>query len=140
MSEVSGFVMGPDEGSVAQWKGERHGDVEFRTLISGDQAPSSSLTTGWGELGHGCVFKTHRHTPAETYYIYAGACACACACAGTITLNRDTASIDTGDCVFIPPRAWHSLHNTSQEPLRFFFVLAADSLQDVDYEFWDGGA
>lgn len=80
----------------------------------------------------GCVFKTHRHTPAETYYIYAGS--------GTITLNEDTTEVHTGDCVFIPPRTWHSLRTTSPEPLRFFLVLAADSLQDVDYEFWDGGA
>ena len=86
----------------------------------------------WGELRHGCVFKTHRHTPAETYYVYSGA--------GTITLDGSTTPINTGDCVFIPPRTWHALHTTSDEPLQFFFVLAADSLQDVDYEFWDGGA
>lgn len=122
-----GMVFGPDDGDVETWMDERHGDVTFRTLVSGDRVPSSHLTTGWGELGKDDVFKTHRHTPVETYYIYSGE--------GTITLDGNTSRIAEGDSVFLPSQVWHSMEATSDTPLRFFFVLDADSLQDVDYEF-----
>lgn len=49
-------------------------------------------------------------------------------------------AVRPGDSVFIPGGTWHGLCSTSSQALRFFYVLATDSLRDVDHEFEEPGA
>lgn len=129
---MAGVVLGADDGVVSRWADRVHGDVTYRTLISGDRTSSPAMTTGLGELPPGGVFRTHRHTPAETYCVVAGE--------GSVTLDGVEQPVRAGDSVFIPGGAWHGLTTTSAHALRFSYVLAADSLRDVDDEFEEPGA
>ena len=45
--------------------------------------------------------------------------------------------IEAGSAVFFPGDAVHSCENTGASELRFVYVLAADSFDDVEYVFED---
>jgi len=114
-----------DEG----WNTARHGRVAWRTLFSSERTPTESLTAGIGEIGPGDRLKAHQHTPPEVYHILAGE--------GAVLIREEEHPVKTGTSVFIPGNAVHGLRNTGRDTLRFFYVFAADSFEEVDYRFQD---
>jgi mannose-6-phosphate isomerase-like protein (cupin superfamily) len=98
-------------------------------LVSGDRTPSDGLTAGIAEVGEGDGGepRLHRHAQAEIYHILAGR--------GVMRLEGERLELQAGDTVFIPGGAWHGARGVGREPLRLLYVLAADSFEEVIYEF-----
>ncbi len=122
-----GLVLGAGEGRPERWVDESRGDVAFHTLFSRERTSTAVMTNGVGELAPGASFHVHRHTPPEVYYLLEGE--------GVITLDDHEHPVATGSSVFIPSRVWHGLRNTGTGLLRFYYVLGADAIGDVDYDF-----
>ena len=109
------------------WNDPIRGSVSFRTLFSGDSTPTSNLTTGVAEIPAHGVLALHHHEPAETYFFLDGE--------GKVALDEKEVEVSAGTSIFIPGGAVHGVRNTGPSPLRFFYVLAADSRADVVYHF-----
>ena len=71
----------------------------------------------------------HRHRQAEIYLVLEGN--------GMVRIGSEAHPIEAGSAVFIPGDAVHSCENTGSSDLRFAYVLAADSFDDVEYIFED---
>jgi len=54
---------------------------------------------------------------------------------GSVTIEGETRPVGAGTSVFIPGNALHSLENTGEEDLRFAYVFAANSFEEVEYVF-----
>jgi mannose-6-phosphate isomerase-like protein (cupin superfamily) len=68
-------------------------------------------------LGPGRATQRHYHAETEEiYFVLAGS--------GEMELEGERAPVAPGDAVPIPPRAWHQIRNTGQEPLRFLCCCA----------------
>ena len=111
----------PDE-EVAQ-----KGLVYWRTLISGDVTRSEALTMGIGKMPPGEALRRHRHRQAEVYLVLEGS--------GSLEIGSEARLVETGSAVFIPGNAFHSLANTGASDLRFAYVFAADSFDEIEYVF-----
>ena len=104
-----------------RWDDER-GRVAFRTVAAGE-----GLTVGVARLAPGDALHEHRHAQAEVYVVLDGA--------GVVSVDGTTRKLDAGAVLHIPGGALHSFRNTGDVELRFAYVLAADSFDDVEYEF-----
>jgi mannose-6-phosphate isomerase-like protein (cupin superfamily) len=87
----------------------RKGLVYWRTLISGE------------------ALHEHGHQQAEIYLILEGT--------GSVTIDGNARPVGAGSAVFIPGNVLHSCENTGTSELRFAYVLAADSFEEVEYVF-----
>ncbi len=107
------------------------GGVSWRTLISGDRTPTEGLTMGVAEVlpDEAGRFRLHRHAQAEIYYILSGR--------GRMRIGDQAHDLAPGDTVFIPGMAWHAARCVGTETLRLLYVFAADSFEEVIYEFQD---
>jgi mannose-6-phosphate isomerase-like protein (cupin superfamily) len=121
------LVRAADEGAPEEWDDPTRGRIGFRTLFSHEETATSGLTTGTAELAPGGHLNRHRHPPAEVYRILGGE--------GVASLDGVDHPVAAGDSVFIPGGAWHGIRNTGEVPLTVFYVLAADGMQDVAYDF-----
>jgi quercetin dioxygenase-like cupin family protein len=54
-----------------------------------------------------------------------------------VTLDGVEHEVGAGSAVFIPGGAWHGIRNTGPSTLRVFYVLQADGMGDVEYDFGD---
>jgi mannose-6-phosphate isomerase-like protein (cupin superfamily) len=124
---IPGLVRAQDEGRSEVWDDETRGRIGFRTLFSREETATSGLTTGTAEVPPGGGLSAHRHPPAEVYRILEGE--------GVTTLDGVEHAVAAGDSVFIPGDVWHGIRNTGAAPLRLFYVLAADGMADVGYDF-----
>jgi mannose-6-phosphate isomerase-like protein (cupin superfamily) len=112
MSRSRAFVIQEEdcefEGSVEA----EPGAVRWRTLISGDRTPTTSLTVGVAELepGESRFFRLHKHAQVEVYYILSGE--------GSVTISGIDHPVRPRTTVFIPSGAEHSARNTGAELLR----------------------
>jgi oxalate decarboxylase/phosphoglucose isomerase-like protein (cupin superfamily) len=115
----------PQEG----WDDATRGRVVWRTLLSGDRTPTGSLTLGVVEIGPGDVKELypHRHAQPEAYYILAGE--------GVVTLAGTGHPVRPGSAVFVPGNAAHCARNTGATQMRILYVFAADSFDEIRYEF-----
>ncbi len=109
------------------WNDPVRGHVVFQVLISRDRTPTSSLYTGLTELPRSGWLGRHRHTQAEVYHVLEGT--------GVVVLDGDEHAVTGGSVVFIPGDAEHGIRNTGDEPLRFVYAFATDSIEDVVYRF-----
>jgi mannose-6-phosphate isomerase-like protein (cupin superfamily) len=105
------------------------GAVRWRTLISGDRTPTSSLTVGVAELqpGEAKEPKTHRHAQPEVYYVLCGE--------GVVRVADRDHPLRAGTTVFIPGNVEHGAIATGKETLRILYAFPADSFGDVEYVF-----
>ena len=90
-------------------------------------AEGEGLTLGVARLPPGEELHEHRHEQSEVYFVLDGA--------GVVTVNGEERDVADGAAVFIPGNALHSCRNTGDVELRFAYVLAADSFEDVEYVF-----
>jgi mannose-6-phosphate isomerase-like protein (cupin superfamily) len=105
----------------------RKGLVYGKTLVSADVTRSEALTMGIGRVPPGEALRTHRHLPPEIYLVLEGT--------GSVEIGPDVRPVEAGSAVFIPGDAPHSLANTGPSDLRFAYVFAADSFDEVEYIF-----
>lgn len=126
---VTPVVVHEDTCELESWNNPTRGDVVWRTLISASQTPSKSMSCGITEISTGPngILHAHRHAQPEIYYILSGS--------GLVTINNEEHQVGAGSTVFIPGNAIHSVRNVGDELLRFFYVFAADSFSDINYEF-----
>lgn len=106
-----------------------HGIVSWKTLISAPKTATDSLTAGVAvcppQQGHLCP---HRHAHAEIYHITSGR--------GILSIDGEEQIVGAGSVVYIPGNAEHGIRNDDpQEDLKWLYVFAADSFQDVVYRF-----
>ena len=69
----------------------------------------------------------HRHQQAEAYLVLDGT--------GVVTIGGTARALREGVAVFIPGNAPHGVRATGKSDLRFAYVFAADSFDDVEYVF-----
>src|SRR3954468_2224391 len=74
---------------------------------------------GW--LGH------HRHGPAELYYVIHGE--------GTFTIDGTEHPVGSGTAAYVAGNSEHGIRNTAEGSLRFFYVFAVGSFDQVEYRF-----
>ena len=103
------------------------GEAEWKTLISAGLTPSSGLTMGVARLPRGGSLHTHRHEQHEAYLVLDGT--------AVVTIDGMARPVEPGVAVFVPGNALHSVEATGDSGVRFAYVLAADSFEDVEYVF-----
>jgi mannose-6-phosphate isomerase-like protein (cupin superfamily) len=125
------FIVNERDCELEGWEDASLGPVQWRTLVSGERTPSETLTMGVAVVRRQTEGrpKLHRHAQAETYFILSGR--------GSINLAGEERPLVEGDAVFIPGGDWHVAWCTGEEPLRILYVLAADTFDQVVYEFGD---
>ena len=109
------------------WDDPIRGLVAFRTLICSRRTATRSMTSGVADLPTNGWLGRHRHTPAELYYVLDGT--------GVVVLDGVEHGVRGGSVIFIPSQVEHGLHNVGLTTLRFFYVFALDSFDDIDYRF-----
>jgi quercetin dioxygenase-like cupin family protein len=112
------------------WPAEQvaqRGEAEWKTLISAGLTQSASLTMGVARLPPGGSLHPHRHEQPEAYLVLEGS--------GVVTITGEARALREGVAVFIPANALHSVEATGGSGLRFAYVLAADSFENVEYRF-----
>jgi quercetin dioxygenase-like cupin family protein len=105
----------------------RRGLVYWKTLVSGDLTHSEALTMGIAKIPPSEALHEHRHQQAEIYLVLEGT--------GSVTIDGKARPVGAGSAVFIPGNALHSCANTGASDLRFAYVLAADTFEEVEYVF-----
>jgi mannose-6-phosphate isomerase-like protein (cupin superfamily) len=103
------------------------GLVYWKTLLSADVTHSEALTMGIAKIPPAEALHEHRHQQAEIYLILEGT--------GSVTIDGKARPVGAGSAVFVPGNAPHSCENTGTSELRFAYVLAADSFEEVEYVF-----
>ena len=123
------FVVNEDDVETERWDDPVKGIVQWRTLLSADRTPTSTMTVGVATLEPGAAdeFHPHRHSDAEVYYILEGS--------GLVEIDGAQHAVRAGTAVFIPGDAWHSAINTGTTVMRLLYVFAVDSFDQVGYVF-----
>lgn len=103
------------------------GFVYWKTLLSADVTYSEALTMGIAKIPPAEALHKHRHLQPEIYLILEGT--------GLVRIGGKARPVGAGSAVFIPGNALHSCENTGTSELRFAYVLAADSFEEVEYVF-----
>ena len=89
----------------------------IRELLGLPTAPVRNQSLAEAALEPGQATERHYHAETEEiYFVLAGS--------GEMELEGERAPVAPGDAVPIPPRAWHQIRNTGQEPLRFLCCCA----------------
>jgi mannose-6-phosphate isomerase-like protein (cupin superfamily) len=89
----------------------------IRSLLDLSVAPVRNQSLAEAELAPGAATERHFHEASEElYYLLEGA--------GTMEIDGETRSVGPGDAILIPPGAWHQIHATGDEPLRFLCCCA----------------
>jgi quercetin dioxygenase-like cupin family protein len=101
--------------------------VRWKMVFSGDRTPTGAMSIGMAEIAPGGVLPLHHHAPAEIYHVLEGH--------GEVVVGDARHELRPGRLVFIPADMQHRTSNTGPSPLRFLFVFAADSFQEVVYHF-----
>jgi mannose-6-phosphate isomerase-like protein (cupin superfamily) len=103
------------------------GLVYWKTLLSGNLTDSEALTMGIAKIPPNEALREHRHLQEEIYLVLEGT--------GSVTIDGATRPVGAGTSVFIPGNALHSCENTGEGDLRFAYVFAANSFEEVEYVF-----
>ena len=123
-----GLVQRLGDGATERWDDPARGTLTFRTIFSKGSSPTSGLTVGFAELAPGEHLAPHRHPQAEVYLVVEGE--------GTIRIEDERLGVTAGTALFMPGGRVHEVVNTSPtSTLRLFYVLDADGIDDVEYEF-----
>ena len=106
---------------------EERGLVYFKTLVSGDVTRSGDLTMGIARIPSGEALHRHRHRQPEIYLVLEGS--------GLVEIGSEARAVGAGTAVFIPGDEPHRCENTGASDLRFAYVFAADSFEEIEYIF-----
>lgn len=124
---MSDLVRPLGDGPLDRWDDPVRGTVTFRTIFSRGVSPTAGLTAGILEIEPGDRFAAHRHPQTEVYLVLQGE--------GMVRIGGDEVFVAAGEAVCFPSGESHEVRNTSATGvLRVFYVLDADALDDVNYE------
>jgi mannose-6-phosphate isomerase-like protein (cupin superfamily) len=88
----------------------------IRSLLDLGTARVQNQSLAEATLGHGAATQRHCHRDAEEiYYVIDGR--------GDMEIDGETATVEAGDAILIPPGAWHQIRALT-EPLRFLCACA----------------
>jgi quercetin dioxygenase-like cupin family protein len=110
--------------NVADIKGMEFPAGRHTRVLVGPNAP---LEADRFAMGHVTIYPggsvpVHSHEQEEVYYIASGA--------GSITVNEETRSVQTGDCIYITPQSTHMLTNTSTDNMIMMFCYAPKAVAE----------
>ncbi|MCF8511293.1 MAG: cupin domain-containing protein [Rhodobacteraceae bacterium] len=111
---------------LATWDDPAKGTVQWHSLFSKGHTESDSLTCGVGVIQPGEHFAAHRHAHAEVYFGIEGN--------ADVVIDGVAHRLSPGVALFIPGNAEHGVPEVS-ETLRWFYVFAADSFDEITYRF-----
>ena len=121
------YVVNEADLPLESWDDPARGTSRWRTLFSGDVAPTDSLSGGIAYLDPGGRLAPHRHPQAEVYFILEGEL--------EVTIDGQLHVVRPHTSIFIPGNAEHGTLNVADKPARFFYCFATDRFSDVKYQF-----
>jgi quercetin dioxygenase-like cupin family protein len=121
------IVLQENDAVPETWNDPTRGSLAFRTLFGGRGSRTRHLTGGVAELEPDGWLGMHSHAPAEIYYLIQGV--------ALLQLDDAEHLLGTGSAVFIPGGTEHGLTNVGTTPVRLFYMLAAESFDQVEYTF-----
>lgn len=126
---VRAFVVDEADCELEGWDDPVRGVVTWKTLLSADRRPSEAITLGVAELCEADApeLKLHRHAQPEAYYVLAGN--------GLMHIDGVDYPLSPGVAAFIPGGALHGARSVGAKSLRILYVFAADSFDQIHYEF-----
>jgi mannose-6-phosphate isomerase-like protein (cupin superfamily) len=129
MSAAAAHVVNEADVPLEGWNDPVRGAVTWKTLVSGDRAPTEALTLGVAEVmpADAGRARPHRHAQPEVYYILSGE--------GVLNIDGVDHPLSPGTCAFVPGDALHGAWATGPAPLRILYVFAADSFDQIEYRF-----
>lgn len=129
---IEGLVQRLEDAAPERWDDPVRGSLTFRTLFSKGASPTCGLTAGYAELAPGDRLSPHRHPQSEVYLVVEGE--------GVVRVEDEAVGVTAGTVIFMPGGSVHEVVNSSPtHTLRVFYVLDADGIEDVEYEFVDDG-
>ena len=108
------------------WDTPARGTICWQTLLSAGITQSNSLVCGVATLEKGDNFALHHHAEPEVYFGVEGET--------IVTVDGKACPLSPGVAIFIPANAVHGIAAVTNL-VRFFYVFAADSFNDIDYHF-----
>jgi len=91
----------------------RPGLVSHILLQAGD-TPTDNLAIAWVEVEPGSRQQPHHHAPEQAYIVVSGR--------GRIKVGPESADVQAGDLLYIPPNAEHAVENEGPEKLVYVSV------------------
>ena len=127
MDHPSPVVLHEQDVDAESWEDSTRGALSFRTLFGGPDSRIGQFTAGVADLEPGQWLGQHSHEQPEIYYMIQG----------EVLLQLEGAEhpLRAGSAVFIPGGATHGVRNVGSTRARFFYTLAADSFDEVEYVF-----
>lgn len=96
----------------------------IRSILDRTNAPVQNQSLAEARVPAGGATQRHFHKLAEEFYfILKGS--------GTMEIDGETRDVGPGDCILIPPGAWHTI--TAGEELRFLCCCAPPYSHDDTY-------
>lgn len=121
------IVLHEDDVAPESWDDPVRGTLAFRTLLGGGATPTGQLTAGVAQLRPGGWLGVHAHDQAEVYHVLEGEL--------LLRIDGTEHRLRPGSTVFLPGGASHGVTNTGDAVARVFYVLTADSFEEVEYRF-----
>ena len=123
---MQAFSVDAKDRAIETWADPACGTIRWQTLISKGLTNSAEMVCGIAHLSTGMDFAAHHHAEAEIYFCLDGV--------GTVMIDGLPHRLAPGVALFIPPQAVHGVPAVD-EPLRWFYVFATDSFDDITYHF-----
>lgn len=113
------------------WDNPARGSICWQTLFSAGITQTNSMVCGVASLNPGDDFALHHHAEPEVYFGVEGET--------IVMVDGAPCRLAPGIAIFIPSNAVHGIA-TVTAPVRFFYVFATDTFDDIDYHFADAAA
>ncbi len=93
-------------------------------VLVGPEAPleAERFVMGHVTIYPGGSVPLHSHEQEEVYYIAAGQ--------GSIGVDQEIRTVQTGDCIYLKPGSRHMLQNTSEENMVMMFCYAPKTVAE----------
>jgi mannose-6-phosphate isomerase-like protein (cupin superfamily) len=96
----------------------------IRSILDRTNAPVQNQSLAEARVPAGEATQRHYHKLAEEFYLILEG-------RGTMEIDGDARAVGPGDCILIPPGAWHTI--TAQEDLRFLCCCAPPYAHEDTY-------
>ena len=128
MQRATAVVVNSADIAMETWDNPARGSICWQTLLSAGITQTNSLVCGIATLEEGDDFALHHHAEPEVYFGLEGET--------TVMVDGKPCHLAPGVAIFIPSNAVHGIAKATSR-MRFFYVFAADSFEDIAYSFAD---